>query len=368
MKKHLIAAAVAGAFAVPAMAQVTVSGTLIYDLLNSQDTETTAAAATAATKVKESATGYIGARSWTASQISFAGTEDLGGGLKASFVANVDLRNEATTGWGTTRDQNLSLAGDFGTVRIGRFINASSMAYHGFSGAPTTTFGSTYSIGTGSGMIAAAPGGSFERNSNQIQYTTPSMSGLTANVSIAQNSNDATATAGKAETTLQGLSVSYSAGPLSAGVGMNSKEISAEGASATAAGAKVEADLNWVGAAYDLGVAKVSVANITREDSDIAAGTGVKTKARDVSVTSFGVSVPMGAMTLSAAMYDGDDKGSAATTDNTDMSGYQVSVRYALSKRTTVYAVMGENEIKRTNAAGASKTTSGSAIGLMHTF
>lgn len=368
MKKHLIAAAVAGAFAVPAMAQVTVSGTLIYDLINNQETETTAAGATAATKVKESATGYIGGRSWTASQISFSGSEDLGGGLKASFVANVDLRNEATSGWGVSRDQNLALEGGFGTVRIGRFINASGMAYHGFSGFASTTFGSIYGVGTGGGFIAAAPGGSFERTSNQIQYTTPTMSGLSANVSVGQNSNDASATAGKAETTLQGLSVRYSAGPLSAGVGMNTKEISAEGASATASGAKVEADLNWVGVSYNLGIAAVSVTNVTREDTNIAAGTGVKSKATDASVTSVGVTVPMGAMTLSAAMHDGDDKGSAAATDNTDLSGYQVSLRYALSKRTTVYAVMGEAEIKRTNAAGASKTTSGAGLGLMHTF
>jgi predicted porin len=242
------------------------------------------------------------------------------------------------------------------------------MAYHGFSGIASTTTGSVYGIGTGSAMIAAAPGGSFERNSNLIQYTTPSMSGLTANVSIGQNSTDVSTTAGKTETTQQGLSVSYAAGPLSAGVGMNTREIGAEGASATASGAKVEADLNWVGASYNLGVAVVSVANVTREDSDIAAVTGVKTKARDVSVTSLGVTVPMGAMTFNVGMYDGEDKGGASATDNTDMSGYQASVRYALSKRTTVYALIGENEIKRKNVAGASKTTSGNMIGLMHTF
>jgi len=371
MKKHLIAAAVAGAFAVPAMAQVTIGGTLIYDVLNTQEVKTQTGTAAAST-TKDTQTGLISnPRNWTASQLQFSGTEDLGGGLKASFVTTVDLRGEGTTGF--TRDQNLALAGNFGTVRVGRFVPAAAMAYHGFSGIASTTTGSIYGIGTGGAGYAnnaALVGGSFERNSNLIQYTSPSISGLTVNVNIGQNSNDVSTTVGKTETEQQGLSVGYAAGPLSVGLGTNTRDVTAAEGTATTSPAKAESELTWVGASYNLGVAVVSAAQVMREGSNIAAVTGVKTKADDISVTSIGLTVPMGAMTFNIGLYDGENKASAATTDNEDLSGYQASVRYALSKRTTVYALIGENEVKRAsgNTAGTTRTSSGTMLGLMHTF
>ena len=378
MKKHLIAAAVAGAFAVPAMAQVTIGGTLIYDLMSTQEVKDQTGTA-AATTLKDTQTGFTSSRNWTASQLQFSATEDLGGGLKVSAVTTVDLRGEGTTGF--TRDQNLALSGGFGTVRLGKFIPASAMAFHGFSGAGSTTVGSFYGLGVGTAQTATAlatgvyvttaastttgtlVGGSFERNSNLIQYTSPNLSGLTVNVSMGQNTNDTTATASKTETKQQGISVGYAAGPLSAGVGTNTRDIKAENAAGS------EAELTWIGASYDLGVARVSATQVMREGSSVPL-TGAKVKADDFTITGIGVTVPMGAMTFAVSMYDGENKASAATTDNLDLSGYQASVRYALSKRTTVYALIGENEIKRAsgNTTGTARTVSGNMIGLMHTF
>jgi predicted porin len=385
MKKHLIAAAVAGAFAVPAMAQVTIGGTLIYDLMNTQKVEKQDTSTAAKVTTKDTQTGFVNnPRNWTASQLQFSGTEDLGGGLKVSFVTTVDLRGEGTTGF--TRDQNLALAGGFGTVRLGKFIPAAAMGYHGFSGFASTAHGSIYGVGAiaatagdstisptavagTAGTSALFTAGSFERNTNLIQYTSPNISGLTVNVNIGQDSTDASDKGGKRETTQQGIGLGYAAGPLSAGFGMNTREMTAEGANATTNQTKVEGDLTWVGASYNLGVASISVTQVRREDKSTAAS-GVVTTNADVTVNGVGITVPMGAMTFNVAMYDGENKGTAAATDNTDLSGYQASVRYALSKRTTVYALIGENEIKRAsgNTANASRTVSGNMIGLMHTF
>lgn len=406
MKKHLIAAAVAGAFAVPAMAQVTVSGVLLYDLL--QDTKITSqTAALAATTQKISETAAINGNSWTASQIQFSGTEDLGGGLRASFAATVDLRGHA--GWVTTRDQNLALSGGFGTIRVGRFVPASAMAFHGYSGAASTTFGSIYGLGTATTTAGAGgnqlnfgggqTGGNFERNNNLIQFTSPNISGLTVNLSIGRNSNDASnATAGKAETTQQGLSATYVAGPLSVGAGMNEREESREvaaagtvcasaatgatsvaatctapnislGASSAVTQQTIESSLNWVGASYNLGFASISATQVRREDETKPAA-GAVTKNADLTVNSIGVSVPMGAITFAASVYDGENEASAAANDNLDLSGHQASVRYALSKRTTVYALIGENKVKRAsgNTAGTTRKQTGSIVGLMHSF
>jgi predicted porin len=389
MKKHLIAAAVAGAFAVPAMAQVTVSGTLIFDPLNTQKVKTQAGTAASA-NTKDSQTSYIGARSWTASQLQFSGSEDLGGGLRASFVTTLDLRNEGAAGTAHfNRDQNLALSGGFGTVRLGRFVPASAMAWHGFSGAGSTTAGAFYSLGTGGAgntQNAALVGGSFERNSNQIQYTTPTISGFTFNVSFGEDKTDISTQDGKRETKQRGISATYAAGPLSFGLGTNEREGEIEAADAVApvtatssangvlgtaavANSKTESGLDWLGASYDLGVARISVAHVMREGSNITAA-GVNTKANDMEITGLGVSVPMGAMTLRASAYDGKNKLTVATDDNLDLSGYQVSVVYSLSKRTSAYALIGEHKIKRAtgNTAGTARTTSGSIIGLMHSF
>jgi len=371
MKKHLIAAAVAGAFAVPAMAQVTLSGTLIYDPLNLQKVETQAGAA-AANRVKDNDTGFIGARSWTASQLQFSGTEDLGGGLRASFVTTLDLRNEGAAGSAHfNRDQNLAFSGGLGTVRLGRFIPASAMAWHGFSGAASTTVGAFYNVGTGGAgntQNAALAGGSFERNSNQIQYTTPTMSGFTINANIGQNKDTNSGLLGKAETKQQGLSIGYAQGPLSVGIGANQREVYTVG-TATVNGTSEESDLNWVGASYDFGVARVSATQVRRDGSTVSAAS-VKTKANDMTVNGIGVSVPMGAMTFAVSVYNGEDKATVAADDNLDLSGYQASVRYLLSKRTSVYALLGQQKITRAggNTAGTNRTTSGNMVGLMHTF
>ena len=73
MKKHLIAAAVAGALAVPAMAQTTVYG--IMDL----------AVRSANPDAGDSTTTMVSGSFFT-SRLGFRSVEDLGGGMKAGFV------------------------------------------------------------------------------------------------------------------------------------------------------------------------------------------------------------------------------------------------------------------------------------------
>ena len=75
MKKHLIAAAVAAAVAVPAMAQnVSIYGTLEMGLENNKSTTATAAK-----------TSALESHEFVSNRLGFRGEEDLGGGLKAHF-------------------------------------------------------------------------------------------------------------------------------------------------------------------------------------------------------------------------------------------------------------------------------------------
>lgn len=50
------------------------------------------------------------------------------------------------------------------------------------------------------------------------------------------------------------------------------------------------------------------------------------------------------------------------------LGGYQLTARYALSSRTTVYALVGENKITRRGLEGTNRKETGASIGVMHTF
>jgi len=201
MKKHLIAAAVAGALAVPAMAQVTVSGVLDVQAYNSRDTERVAAGAARTARTSVDDVGSNGASTdnanaldgWSTSQLVFTASEDLGGGLKATAVW-VQRMSNTTFG---ERDRSIQLDGGFGSVRIGRFNPSITSGYSSISALGTTgNAGSNYNFVTNggadefsaSGAIYAS--GNFERQDNLIQYTSPNMSGVVATVGSATSSTD----------------------------------------------------------------------------------------------------------------------------------------------------------------------------------
>ena len=362
MKKSLIAlAALAVVSAASAQSSVTISGLLDFSAIGNGKITTQTST------VKTNNTGAQ--NNFSTGQVSINGTEDLGGGLKASFVINSAITGLAATGFGD-RDTNLALAGGFGTVRVGRFIPAAAYGFNTVN--PTTYVGSIYSIGQTKAVDAARLGTtttSFERNDNNVQYTSPTVNGLTLNVNYSTTSSDSSILAGEAKTQQTGLSVSYANGPLNVAVGVNNRSVDAVGTSTTLVGDKLDADLNWVSASYDLGVAKLIAAHVMRDDkTTVAAGT--VTNNVDIAVTNLGVSVPMGAFTFTAAVYSGKNKVSALSTDNTKLSGNQLSARYALSKRTFAYAIVGTNKIAADsgNTLNATFKETGSAFGLVHSF
>jgi predicted porin len=72
----------------------------------------------------------------------------------------------------------------------------------------------------------------------------------------------------------------------------------------------------------------------------------------------------MGKTMLWASAFDGDrDTGSAKS----DVAGYQVGATYSLSKRTTAYAIYGNQEIKAQTTSVKTEST-GMALGVRHSF
>jgi predicted porin len=342
---------------------VSLSGVVDFSAIGNGKT-TTQVGTAAATTSKTTNTGAQD--NMSTGQVSISGTEDLGGGLKASFVINTGITSTSSL---ADRDTNLALAGGFGTVRIGRFTPAAAFGFSALSGHVATSIGSNYQVGktgTQTGTLAA---GSFERNSNNVQYTSPSFSGVTLNVNYGTSTTDASATLGKAEATQTGLSATYANGPLVIAAGINNREVNAEGTSSTVTGNKINGDLNWVAASYDLGAAKLFASHVTRED-DTTVAAGTVTTNTDIKVTSYGVAVSMGAYTFAASTYTGKNGVSALATDDTKLSGSQLSVRYALSKRTYLYALNGTNKIKLDsgNTAGTATKYNATSVGIVHSF
>ncbi|MDB9778510.1 porin [Burkholderiaceae bacterium] len=369
MKKTLIAMA-AVAVAGTASAQVNIGGTITFDAYTDTElTETDTSDVTKVTSDNDTASSNI----LTTSQLTMSGSEDLGGGLSLGFVMNTGSDNSSFG----ARDRNVTLSGDFGTIRVGRFVPAAAYGWYGYTGNKTTGAGSAYTAGMagatyggfyGAVTTATTDAGSYERNDNQIQYTT-SIAGITVNANYGSNKQDVSTTIGANEAKQQGISASYAAGALSLAIGQNSRTVDAEGGAA-ATGTEIDGDLDWYGASYDFGAVKATYANLKRKDQAAAATTGTITVSSDIEINSFGVSMPMGALTVAASMYDGSNAGSAATTDNYDLSGKQVYASYSLSKRTSVYAAHGETDASRAGGNTTSATTKRvrTMMGMLHSF
>ena len=322
--------------------------------------------------------------SLSTSQLSIAGTEDLGGGLKASFVINSNITGVSGTAFGD-RDRFVALEGNFGSVRIGKFAPDAAKNFHAQSAAVSVNQGSLYGLtstsSTSGPRFATFTAGSFERNDGNVEFKSPSFGGFTVSANYGTSKSDDSTLAGEANTTQSGLGLAYANGPLSISAGLNTRDadtqfVAASNSTTTpvittaaVADSKVKADLNWIGASYDLGVAKLFATNVSRKDKTTA-NTGVQTTNADVNVTALGVSVPVNAFTFNATFYTGKDKAPALSTGENKLSGYQLSARYAMSKRTSLYALIGENEVKRDggNTTSIARKDTLSAVGIVHTF
>ena len=195
-------------------------------------------------------------------KINLSGTEDLGGGLKASFLTDIQVggrqdittRQELGTASGQTtsvasqakaggvwgRNATISLAGGFGTVTGGRVESTNLMQSAQLAGASLND-----------GFDKAGLAGAVS-NYNTVSYTSPAFNGFTVGVAQLKSLNDKFAPAAgvvNAETTSNVLSASYANGPLVAGFAHKAVD-----AANTTKGKK-----NELFATYDLGVAKVGL-------------------------------------------------------------------------------------------------------------
>lgn len=402
MKKLLIATAALALVAGSAVAQssATVSGRLD---LGFSDKQLNPVAITPATSAVTT-TGDVKSKSITSSPfassfIRFAGSEDLGGGLKANFLLETALT--PSTGVYALGDRGMwvEVAGNsFGALRAGTQNTMSRDVWTGFS--QTGAINIVGDLNSSTAEDAGGTGGvsGFE---TAIKYTTPKFNGFSASVAQTMATTDTNG----AKTGSDGTSfaLSYAAGKFAAMAGRSSVKAHTAAVAAVAGtkhtytitgttitgvtgsgncGAatvgtictqvtaavdaadayKTKTDTTAAAASYDFGVAKVALIYV---DKDVARSNTSTTGAVDRKSTTLQAQAPVGKADLFASY----GQGSQVTAGNGfkgDLKATQVGVKYNLSKRTFGYLATGavEHELSATTKTDYKET----AVGLVHLF
>jgi predicted porin len=363
MKKSLIALAVmAAAGAASAQSSVTLFGIVDATLAYGRATGTGNASRTQLTN-----SGY------NSSRLGFRGTEDLGGGMSASFWLEGSLFNDdgragqaipatnqaLTTADGTgltfNRRSTVSLAGGWGELRLGRDYTPSFWNLTIFDPFGTNGVGTTLTLvgATGLGVAGAnvSPTGQGTRGvlvraSNDIGYFLPAnLGGFYGQVNYWLGENAQTGAATESDGTGWGGRLGYGAGPFNVAVAY----------SRTNYAAVTGGDFRtWnVGGQWDFGMARV-MAQYTRDTRDAGGGAGADVDGRGWLI---GALVPVGAGEIRASYstYEIDFGGAA------DPRARQLALGYVhnLSKRTAVYATLARVR----NSNGAAVALNGATLG-----
>ena len=318
----------------------------------------------------------VGAPKGDRNHITFAATEDLGGGMKAGALlqnrfapeSGAQTASYSLSTTGTTDsmlwEQSMVFISDakLGEVKMGRFSNQ-LVGVNGIG-----HFMEDWASGTHSSTA-------YGRVSGQVQYTSPTIAGAQVFAIHAKGDNNkywinnsngflglTTATTTAEATLMQDLSVygfNYNNGPLAVQV-------------ATYSGFNGEkGDFYNVG--YDLGVAKLGLNQYKQKDN-------LKYMNAHTS-TEIGVSVPLGKWTVALSNLRNDkDVASTAlgtSTANTKRGVTGSRVKYDFSKRTFAELFVSNtkqayrSDASATAATGtAAATSNGTAyyIGLAHSF
>ena len=270
----------------------------------------------------------------SASRLGFSIKEDLGDGLSAFAVIEDGLGLDDGTKGAQGRKYVVGLSGDFGAVSLGRQTTPYEDFYTKTFYTMDSAFDGMKSGGRTTGYTHAA------RVDNGVRYDSPKFGGFTASVHLGLGENKGAAISA---TQNQGLSARYADGPIVVGLAYRKDE-------AQSGGIITDKTNTVVAGSYDFGVAKVNLGY------NMASRSGALP---DEKAYNAGVVVPFGAFSLAGQIGQSKvDSGGAKT------KSYGLEGRYALSKRTTLYAGAGQSKIS--GATNPNRRNIG--LGIRHTF
>ena len=261
------------------------------------------------------------------------GSEDLGGGLAANFQFEAGLKPDVGTADSTTdMFQRQSWAGlsskSMGELRMGRQY---TLGFDGIIGSMPSTYVDS-ALATGLGF-----GGMGSRNSDQIQYRSPSFGGFALHLST-QLAGDTTQAATAAAKSNE-VRLAYANGPLVANL-TTASTTNTNGTTSSPTSVNVS---------YDMRSFKLYGGYIdTNRTSGTTVGKGYIAKAY----------VPMGANNFFVGF---------AKNDTNKADAYEIGNYYSLSKRTRLYAVYGNGSKDFTGSSGIANGKR-YALGMIHSF
>jgi predicted porin len=408
MKKSLFAVAAATAFTGAAQAQSSVS---VYGILDVGYNGVNERLATNSGGVQKATGNAITSSSESGSRLGFRGTEDLGGGTRASFVFELGINPANQSTWGpnvrqafvglgqkgignlTIGTQNTIVWQAAAATTTGQLAQTMGSVLAPTYVGPVTTLGTTSTSNAGISNTNGNTAAFVSRTSNTLQFATDRFAGLVAkaqytlisqdtNRSVVTNSGSIGYTGGNQNQSGWGLAVDYVFQKLNVQAAYQSfkaeqpYQCNAAGTACTTGAPLAWGNQNsnysgintldntFYGAAvYDFGILKAYAGYVNRKvSSSINSNQFLKRTAQEIGVRGNLTKTIEGWASVGNGRYTGF--GTSEPTAN--ITGYQVGSNYWMSKRTNLYAIYGQN--------GTSSTTTGSfnvsnySLGVRHTF
>ena len=210
MKKTLIALAAIAAVSA-ASAQVTLYGRI--DAGVSVTTTNSGAVGEADLTVNKQHSGNQSGSRW-----GMKGTEDLGGGMSASFVLENSLAIDTGVSTGFSRQAFISVAGPFGALSLGRQYTAIDNLWGTFDGQGYTSASAmSYAWNSFLDKATTTNGAHSDmaRRDNMIQYALPKMGDFSAYVQVSPGEDNDTA--GRSAGNFFSAGLNYATGPFAIG-------------------------------------------------------------------------------------------------------------------------------------------------------
>ncbi len=372
MQKKIIALAVAGLVSGVAFAQ---SNVTVYGIADAG-----IGSWSAGSSANQRTTGVM-TGGMSASRLGFKGEEALGNGLKAIFQFETAVSLDSNAAWGSNRQSNVGLAGNFGTVKIGKQSSMSDL-WHGGAGADYMGNLAARNLFANAGNGQVLGGFAQTKPDSSISYVSPTFSGFTAGAIIAFV-DEGGAKGGvapnytKDRQTMYQIGANYANGPVKAAVTYAVNDYSSG-----------NDPKEWtVAATYDFKVVQLyaSYEAVRKARGGFPNLTGVLPnlipfdKTNDDNATwQIGLGVPVsanGTVKLGYAATDNEAK-------NADVKVYQIGYEHNLSKRTNLYASYARLSNEKsswytpnsryqnqsTYANVADKNHNGLMVGIRHNF
>lgn len=278
------------------------------------------------------------------SALRFSGAEDLGGGLKGTFMLDHRFSPESGGFDGSANgrpmwqgESTVGLAGGFGAVRFGRAVTPAGVVLSLADPWRNTRLGSA-SVAAAYFVNATADkrdGAGFARTDG-IFYNSPVMGGLSVTAAYGMKSTSTGGSLVEGLSPIVGLSLTYANGPVGGTVVVEQN--------------RDKGNVKALFGNYDFGVANVRAGWGEYKNTE----SGPKIASWVVSAT-----MPLSsAVKLSAVVGKEKNKTSKATT----MDRIGLGVDYALSKRTGLYFTAGKNDAVATGSKAAWD------LGIRHSF